>query len=101
MSADNWTTCPRCFDAAKTAAEAEREQVMALYGILSVEEFDRERAALKTPTASEFQTFREDYEFWGSDDGVLRVSYSGRCTNCDLSVTLTDEKTFWPEGTER
>jgi len=53
MSADNWTTCPRC----------------------------------KDPKES----FREDYEIYGADEGTVTVSYSGSCTKCRLSLSFEDD----------
>lgn len=99
MSASNWTTCPRCVDDAQRAAEAERERVMGLYGRVPVEEFDRERAALKEPNETDdFTTFREDYEFYGAKDGTVSYYYRGSCTRCGLSVDFKGEKQFWPEA---
>lgn len=94
MSADNWTHCPRCTDEARKAVAAEHDRVMALYGTVSVEEFDRQRAALE-PVKVE-ATFREDYEFWGAEEGTVHASYRGTCTGCGLRVELRTEKTFWP-----
>jgi hypothetical protein len=96
MSADSWSTCPRCYDRAKTASDKERVRVMALYGTVPVDEFDAARHALKTPTPDEFVTFREDYEFWGADTGEIQASYRGGCGVCGLAVELTASKRFYP-----
>ena len=57
MSADNWAICPRC---RKRSPEADKW---------------------------EFQTFREDYEFWGVEETeAVNVNYSGRCRVCGLAI---------------
>lgn len=96
MSADNWTECPRCVDRANRDYRAEVERVEALYGKVPVEEFDRERAALRAPELD--ATFRENYEFYGAMSGTVHYNYRGSCTRCGLSTEITGEKTFWPEG---
>lgn len=72
---------------------------MALYGTIPVEEFDAKRAALPetSPADSEiYTTFREDYEFYGAEDGEIHASYAGACSVCGLSVTLATSKRFYP-----
>jgi hypothetical protein len=98
MSADNWTTCPRCFRRARLAADEARAAVMASYGKVPLEEFDAARAALEEPDPDTYTTFREDYEFFGADKGVITASYKGACTTCGLSVSFKHEKTFWCEN---
>jgi hypothetical protein len=95
VSADNWTTCPKCVDEVTRAALAEQQRVQSLYGEVDVEEFDRQRAALKPPDLVACETFREDYEFYGAENGTVHVSYSGRCTRCGAGLDFKDEKTFW------
>jgi hypothetical protein len=94
MSADNWTTCPKCFDGAVTEATEKRNAVMASYGSVPVEEFDKARTELTDPQPQEFVTFREDYELWLADD-VLHWSYKGACSVCSLGVTEAGEKRFY------
>lgn len=69
MSADNWETCPRCRDEAGIYA-----------GGLSL------------------QTFREDYEWWLSDDDegtTLNWKYKGGCTECGLSIEKRGSERFY------
>jgi len=63
MSADNWTTCPRC-----------------------------------DPNGDEDEksSFREDYEFYGAESGTISWDYSGYCRECELQVTFTGERKFFP-----
>ena len=85
MSASNWTTCPRCAarrEAELTALEAE---VTAVYGSVSAAEYAR--LGMKLIMAREMplaQTWREDCEFYGAEDGVLSIRYSGGCEVCGL-----------------
>ncbi len=98
MSADNWTNCPRCLDAAEKAHAAEIAAVMATYGTIPVEEFDAKRAALPTvtPAASEvYMTFREDYEIYDAETGEVRISYRGGCTKCSLACEIKTSKLFF------
>jgi hypothetical protein len=95
MSADNWSVCPRCFSRAQKEAREKWENVMALYGQIPVDEFDRKRATLTEPKADSFITFREDYEFYGADEGEIHADYGGECSACGLSVTLKASKRFW------
>lgn len=93
MSADNWTTCPRCVARGRDKADKELVDVMALYGKIPVREFDEKRAALSVFVPSD--TFREDYEFYGGETGEVTYSYSGHCTECGLGVDFTGERRFW------
>jgi endogenous inhibitor of DNA gyrase (YacG/DUF329 family) len=66
MSADNWTTCPRCVDAVDKA-----------------EQYDS-------------STFREDYCFSGASEGVVTAEYRGYCTTCGLKVSFDHVVDFYP-----
>lgn len=96
MSADNWTNCPRCLKEAEEAFQNHQRQVDGLYGKVPVEEFDKARAALIeddealcSPTA--FLTFREDYKFFGAEDGVVTVRYKGECTKCKTKLEFRED----------
>lgn len=92
MSADNWTTCPKCRLRNQAAMEQLRRQVNAAYGVLSVAEFDalRDRYVAGIPLE---ETFREDYGFYIDEHGVLDVSYRGSCMNenCDAVLEFHTE----------
>jgi len=71
MSADNWTSCPRC----KKTRDEERNKA---YGNMSEQEY---LALIKlTPLVP---TFREDYEI-GIRKGRFQINYHGRCSRCGL-----------------
>ena len=59
MSADNWAVCPRCLKRAPDGADK-----------------------------WEYQTFREDYEFWGAEEGHVTATYSARCHVCGLTLNF-------------
>lgn len=95
MSADNWAICPRC---ASKHEEHVKVLIAALdeaYGKVPVEEFDRLRSECDAEARKELeQTFREDYEIWGAEDGELNVSYSGGCRECGLGHKFKHSETF-------
>lgn len=96
MSADNWTTCPACAHKKSQELAGEQDHVDAMYGTVSVEEFDAARAALQERRMKPMdETFREDYEFWGAHEGTLHVSYEGRCTVCGTGTKHEDAIKFW------
>jgi hypothetical protein len=92
MSADNWAVCPRCKIKRDSEIQAEMNRVAASYGNVPVEEFDAARSLLadKINTIPD-RTFREDYEFYGVEDGTLHISYSGNCGVCGLTFTHQSE----------
>lgn len=96
MSADNWTACPRCLDEAKRLVDEASAEVYAQYGKVPPEEFDRLREEL--PIVNTGATFREDYEFYGAEEGTVHARYSGSCTECGLRVSLDVDKKFYTEG---
>lgn len=100
MSADNWAICPRCLDRAKAERAAKFEAARIAYGNVEPEEYERLRSEAQVEIDPEqFRTFREDYEFWGAEDGKVGASYKGRCQTCDLSAGFEREKVFYtPEA---
>lgn len=96
MSADNWAHCPRCVGQAREAHDAAVATVIASYGQIPVEEFDAKRAALADFDPEPFKTFREDYEFYGAEDGEIVADYSGHCSKCGLGLDFQEHREFWP-----
>jgi hypothetical protein len=100
MSADNWDTCPRCRQKELDRLGGLSQRVSEGYGELPLDEFDALRAELaKGPEYK--QTFREDYEFYGAEEGTIEVSYSGHCTVCDLDCSFKESHPFWRPGRDR
>ena len=91
MSADNWTRCPRCSAAVREAKEAQQAAARAAYGVAPVEEFDRLRADADAPMQFE-DTVREDYEFYGFEDGKVVAVYEGTCQKCGLTTKFRFEQ---------
>lgn len=96
MSADNWAVCPRCLHEAGQRLEALQEHVRAQYGKVPMEEWDEISTALTEEVDEEkYQTFREDYEIFGAETGVLQIRYKGRCTFCGLGTEVKEQRQFW------
>jgi hypothetical protein len=43
-------------------------------------------------------TFREDYEFYGAEEGTVYIRYSGYCKICTLQVRVSEELDFFKNG---
>jgi hypothetical protein len=98
VSADNWTTCPRCAEQARLRFQAEDDRVAALYGKVPAAEYEAERTKLAATDFAPDETFREDYE-WYIDDGYVRGVYSGSCSACGLKASARVDQRFWaPEA---
>ena len=91
MSADNWAVCPRCARRHRDKLRAGAAKVAEAYGKVSVEEWDRMRAEqAEREDVGIDASFREDYEFYGAEDGSVVASYSGCCVHCGLSLSFTN-----------
>jgi len=95
MSADNWAVCPRCSARRQQAAQRLWDDAANAYGVVTRDEYERlcntaaEHALHEVNddlTAN--RTFREDYEITGAADGEIVINYSGRCTECNLSLAF-------------
>jgi len=94
MSADNWAQCPRCASAGLAKLQARGEALQASYGAVPLDEFDAARSALEADRSAfdrRSPTFREDYEIYGAETGVVTVGYSGSCQKCGLELDFTEE----------
>lgn len=86
MSADNWAVCPRCLRSAKRAKDALQARITNEYGKIPIPAWDALRAEYDQPIDEEaLSTFREDHEFWLTQDGEWGGSYKGGCAVCGLS----------------
>jgi predicted transglutaminase-like cysteine proteinase len=94
MSASSWAICPRCKANRQCKAEDARMRATAAYGITSIQEFDRLRDEAERLEAevnadtNATRSFREDYEFYGIEDGEATARYSGCCATCGLSLSF-------------
>ena len=90
MSASNWTVCPRCTKLRGPALEALRTELAAAYGQVPIAEFNELRARLtREENAIPASTLREDYEFYGAEDGTVIAEYACSCTKCGLESDFT------------
>lgn len=96
MSADNWTTCPKCTADAWAAYRVEDDALTAQYGKIPPDEWKAKSDAFPVAPKLE-ETFREDYEFYGADEGVLSIRYRGRCSECGTGCEFTKDVPFYPE----
>src|SRR5207244_2512735 len=93
VSADNWAICPQCRDRAKAEHDARFQAAVESYGKVPPEEYERLRAEATVPfDAAQFETFREDYEFYGAAEGTITASYSGHCDVCSLGLDFKYER---------
>lgn len=90
MSASNWAVCPRCTKQRLAMLDEMRAKLAACYGVVPVEEFDQMRQQVteceNMPAAA---TLREDYEFYGAEDGTVVAEYRCSCTKCGLESAFT------------
>jgi hypothetical protein len=91
VSADNWAICPRCKAHRKVRAAEAHAAAHEAYGLVPISEFEalREKAQeltklVEADTVAN-RTLREDYEFFGAEDGTVTASYRCSCTVCGLS----------------
>lgn len=89
MGADNWDSCPRCFEEATEALRTRRAKIDASYGKVSVEEFDQAREQWEADRAAH-QNFplhwREDIRVEGACTGTVVITYKGNCSKCKLKL---------------
>ena len=89
MSADNWAVCPRCRNRHEANIAKAQLAADAAYGTKSLEEFDALRAEAEAMAALELTPHcREDYEFFGLEDGAITAHYRADCKNCGLKVVF-------------
>lgn len=94
MSASHWAICPRCKARRQRKADAAADEARAAYGKVSVQEFDEMRTRVDELRAMDDEVdcnFREDYEIYGAEEGMVIVDYSGECRFCGLKLTFRHE----------
>ena len=103
MSAANWAECPRCVAALDSAVAAAEEALLAADDANDLgawkEAHDLVTAA-RLARADVKATFREDYEFYGAEEGEITASYSGECQTCGLAVNLREQRRFFDREAE-
>lgn len=67
------------------------------YGNIPLAEFDELRQRVETPIDEDkLRTFREDYEIYGAEDGVIHISYGGHCSVCGTECNISQDHPFFP-----
>jgi len=89
MSADNYTTCPKCFKHEKDKEKKDIEATNEAYGKISREKFLQLVESLnKRYTITRDDSLRENYEFYLSETGYFTVSYYSSCSKCDFEYSF-------------
>jgi hypothetical protein len=105
VSADNWTTCPRCADRAQKEWDERVRAHVASYGVINANEYIEEDANIARGKPLDPETFREDYDFFFetvADEGVTVVAtYSGSCRECGLGLKFQDRHLLYVNGDTR
>ena len=82
MSAEKWTSCPKCEDTHRKEHITLSEKLKTAYGILSEKEYNELKAEVETPTPPGYN-LSENYKI-GIEDETFSVSYTAQCTVCDF-----------------
>jgi hypothetical protein len=91
MSADNWTTCPRCKAKAEADDKGKIDAAAKAYGKVSAEEYEKLVADARSPAQFDTDTLREDYEI-GVHNGEFSVSYGCSCNVCGFKFSFKHEE---------
>lgn len=101
MSADNWARCPKCADETRAEIAGAFAAADGAYGKVSVAEYtsmvERAKQMAAEAEGDMNRTFREDYEFYGAESGMVHGTYRGSCKVCGLSVKMDHYQEFYPE----
>jgi hypothetical protein len=90
MSANRWSSCPKCY--ANAVKEAERRARVAAesYGKVSPEEYLELRGAAENPPDVE-PTMREDWDLGVEPDGTFSIDYRASCNICGFRFRFKQE----------
>lgn len=99
MSADNWTTCPKCLAQAQSRRAGREKEIESAYGTVPLEEFKTLQEAVSATNKvnpDDYESLREDYEIFGARTGTVSISYRGSCSNCGLLIDFKYNRPFYP-----
>lgn len=88
MSADNWTTCPKCKIKHEEQLAADQRRVSSSYGRVPAEKYVEAVRKLENPKQLE-QTLREDYSQGIDENGEYSCSYGASCQECGFSFSFS------------
>ena len=91
MSADNWTTCPKCQIEVEAKTWKRVKKANEAYGKVDAAEYLRLLNHANEPIPEEL-SLREDYELGMGADGIFSVGYSCSCRQCGFSFTFKHEE---------
>lgn len=93
MSADRWSECPRCKYLYDESVKEKINEIKSLYGKIPEEEYLQKYRDAKISLLKEFDTsMRQDYEFYGAENGVLNIRFSASCNECGFSWSYKHEE---------
>lgn len=95
MGADNWALCPQCLSNAIRDQRVYEAALHSQYGKIPREEWLTRLGALGSVDKEDFYTLREDYEFYGVEEGIVTADYSASCAVCGLYTQFTYRHKFW------
>lgn len=84
MSADNWTTCPRCMALDMQREQELEEKARCLYGKIPVEEWRNLQAKKEFRLGNDL---REDFSV-GVRGNVFSVTYKAKCRSCGFKFAF-------------
>lgn len=93
MSANNWTTCPRCLGRARRRRKEDQIEADRGYGKMPVNVYLELVEKIKNPIAKK-QTLAEYYVVNIDKDGIFTVEYSGKCDKCEFNHYFSHKKTL-------
>ena len=82
MTADNWGTCPKCYEKEKARLEQIADDVDRNYGKVSQRVWLKMSDVLARSEMEIDFDLREDYEIGFRTDGIFLVSYGCKCAKC-------------------
>ena len=91
MSADRWTTCPRCLKEAIADYRQRESELREKYGVVPIDEYVLCQKQLgECPTSTSLKnTLREDWEIGTDEDGEFYVRYTANCQTCSFRYEYT------------
>lgn len=89
MSADNWTTCPRCKINHENSRQEQRDEISKAYGNVPPAEYSGLVASYDRHADKPTQTLREDYWQGVDENGEYTCSYGCSCDVCGFSFSFS------------
>ena len=91
MSANNWSTCPRCVAANRETQRKRLAAVQKKYGKIPAEKWEALAAEARQPM-EDTESLREDYELGITNEGEFFVIYRASCEYCGFKHDFKHEQ---------